>query len=123
MKNKKYAKVILVFLIILFINYFYCNFFTSNMLVGDYYNINYENSPAVETSKNSDILSLKGNNTFYSNYYGEGSYKINYSILGTTIKLYYNSGSAVIKKTVKRNWFGKPKIIMFEDINHYYKKK
>ena len=88
------------------------------MLSGVYINVNYKNSPAAETSRNLDTLYIYDDNTFYSRYYSKGSYKLSYSLTGTEISLrYQNSGYHTF---VTRDFFGKPKIVLFWDINHYY---
>ena len=90
------------------------------MLTGVYININYENSPAVETSRNLDTLYIYEDNTFSSRYYGNGKYNLSYSLKGTEIDLKYKSSG--YNTFVTRGFLGKPKIILFSDINHYYVK-
>ena len=90
------------------------------MLTGIYINVNYENSPAAEASRNLDTLYIYADNTFYSRYYGKGRYNLSYSLGGTEIDLnFQNSG---LNTSVSRVFFGKPKIGIFWDISHYYVK-
>lgn len=100
------------------LGYSYNNFFSKKMLIGKYINVNFEISPAVETAKFLDTLYIYENNRFYSQYYGKGRYYLSYSLNGTKIDM--NCSNSGRNTSIRRDWFGKPKIILFRDINHCY---
>ncbi len=118
---KRTKLIVGIFFIFFVLIYSYNNFFSKKMLTGTYVNINYENSPAVETAKRTDTLYIYEDNSFYSRYYGKGTYHLSYSFSGTKIDMSYKSSGR--NTFIKRDWFGKPKIILFRDINHFYIKQ
>jgi hypothetical protein len=95
------------------------------MVVGDYENCNYDYQSFIPKVPNyPDRLTLMENGEFYSPHWGEGVYEINYLVSGTEIRLSYKYeyGTAGYKAVISRGWFGKPKIILVSDLDHYYKK-
>jgi len=106
---------------------YYCfnNFFSERSIVGKYVNRNFYNSPPLpEIPSCPDTLTLFENNRFYSKYWGNGSYKINTTIGGTEITLFYGDkfGEGALTTVIKRLNFGKPKIILSFDQNRFYQK-
>lgn len=92
-------------------------FHLESSLIGTYHNVNFENSPIFPNT--TDTLTIFGNNEFYSNNLGHGSYEISYGMSGTEI---YFSGRNGIACFVSRTWTGAIKIVVFSDLNHYYSK-
>ena len=124
MKQKSiFISITIIFVMI--ISYAYNNFFTKSMIEGRYINRNYNNSSNnVEIPHVEDTLFLLKNNQFLSGFWGKGSYRIIYSVRGTEIELRYNYefGKAGFRAFIKRMYFGKMKIILDSDQNHYYEK-
>lgn len=116
-KLKNFTLGIFIFMIL---SHVYNNFFTMGMLIGTYKNKNFINSPT--GPNNPDKLYIQENNKFSSESWGRGTYKISYSIRGTTIELKdFNGGP--YSTSIERIWYGKPKIIIFSDLGHYYQKE
>jgi hypothetical protein len=103
-----------------------CNLpMTKNSVVGVYTNKNYGNkSCCVESPHKADTLILKSNGTFSSEFYGDGTYTVNYGILNSEIELHYEyeMGKAGYYTYFSNKFFEKPKIILNSDLNHYYEK-
>ncbi|MGK0447144.1 MAG: hypothetical protein ACJA2M_000916 [Polaribacter sp.] len=98
---------------------------TKNSIVGIYANTNYVNEPCcLESPHKADSLILKPEETFYSEFYGKGTYKVNYGILNSEIELHYEyeMGKARYYTYFSNKIFEKPKIILNYDLNHYYDK-
>nr|WP_298995181.1 hypothetical protein [uncultured Polaribacter sp.] len=98
---------------------------TKYSVVGIYANTNYGNEPCcVETPHKADTLNLKSDGTFSSEFYGEGTYDVNYGILNSEIELHYEyeMGKAGYYTYFSNKIFEKPKIILNYDLNHYYEK-
>lgn len=137
--------IVIISVLVLSFLLFYCNnHITSNAIAGQYINKNYR-YPALlpDIPYENDTLVLLKNNTFSSSYYGEGSYFLSYSNLNTYIIFQYECSvdsflyidlptdtainknkamQASFKAEVIRTMFGKPKIILNKDQNHYYEK-
>lgn len=111
-------------IIVYFVFYLYNNFFTEKMLLGTYVNKNYEQKHLTELSKIRDTIQLFENRKYTSGYFGKGTYRISYSIKGTSIVLKYNyeMGKAQRGAYIKRINFGNPQIIMSNDMNYFYEK-
>ncbi|MWW26821.1 hypothetical protein [Flavobacteriaceae] len=103
-----------------------CNIpMTKNSVVGIYANTNYRNEPCcVETPHKADTLNLKSDGTFSSEFYGDGTYDVNYGLLNSEIELHYEyeMGKAGYHTYFSNKIFEKPKIILNYDLNHYYEK-
>ncbi|PKB42503.1 hypothetical protein AX016_0670 [Cellulophaga sp. RHA19] len=98
---------------------------TKNSVVGIYGNTNYGNEPCcVESPHKADTLNLKSDGTFSSEFYGEGTYDVNYGILNSEIELHYEyeMGKAGYYTYFSNKVFEQPKIILNYDLNHYYEK-
>ena len=98
---------------------------TKYSVVGVYSNTNYGNKPCcVESPHKPDTLNLKSDGTFSSEFYGEGTYNVNYGILNSEIDLHYEyeMGKAGYYSYFSNKVFEKPKIILNYDLNHYYEK-
>lgn len=108
----------MVFVLVFIFN----GFFIKIMIVGKYKNINFENNFIAEQANISDVLEIYPNGKFYSPFYGEGTYKLNYSIGGTKIDLNPdNENIAGLNTTISRKYFlGVPKINLFSDLDVYY---
>ncbi len=121
----KASSILILVVLILVSSYTYNNFFSKGMIEGEYENCNYNYEPFIaEIPYSPDMLTLMENNQFFSPHWGQGSYDINYSITGTEIKLSYKYafGTAGYRMNISRGWFGKPKIMLVSDMNHYYEK-
>jgi len=121
MKSKT---ILILFISFLIIKFLYYNYFFINMVKGIYINTNYEKSNGTDIPNQMDTLILFENNTFKSNYWGNGRYKLVYSYRGTELNLFYQYqfGKGVFKAKITREWFSTPKVIIEKDLDHYYKK-
>lgn len=102
-----------------------CKKYTSEELLGVYVNYNYEYPSFIPEIPNiADTLTLKQNSRFVSNHWGEGKYQLENTLKGSHIRLIYNYdfGQGSYRAKLARDDFRKPKIVMFEDNDHYYKK-
>lgn len=103
----------------------YNNFFTKNMLIGTYVNQNYNYTPFLpDIPYFPDTLNIFKDGRFVSSHWGEGQYKLSYSIKGTTIDLTYNYefGKGSYRTSITRKLFGTPKIMLYRKKNHCYVK-
>lgn len=101
--------------------HFYNNSFTDSMLEGTYVNRNYQYEGILpDIPYEEDTLVLLPNNRLYSSYWGQGTYSIIHSIIGTQID--FTSGGGARITSISRLNYGNPKIILFEVKNHYYEK-
>ncbi len=63
---------------------------TKYSVVGTYANTNYGNKPCcIESPHKPDDLTLKSDGTFSSEFFGNGTYEVNYGIFNTEIELHY----------------------------------
>jgi hypothetical protein len=123
--NKKYLIIILAaFAFASIISHLYNNFFFESMIIGKYANKNFKYRAIAEVPHIPDTLYLDLNNKYISKYWGKGTWSITHSIEGTYIRLesYEKEFGPSISTYFSRIWYGKPKIIMFMDLNHYYEK-
>ncbi|QEE50146.1 hypothetical protein FUA48_11300 [Flavobacterium alkalisoli] len=121
MKKKIYALVILFFITAYLMN---C-FFSDSMVKGTYVNQNFGNNFIADIPHTPDTLILYKDNSFKSNFYGEGTYSLSYDVSGTTIELLYTdeAGKSSFSSQVSRRFFfGAVKIPLDIDLNQYYKK-
>jgi len=105
--------------------YFYNNFFSAEALVGTYVNRNFHYQVRlVDIPYERDTLRLFENNKFSSTFWGNGTYKLKYSPMGTRIDLTYGYefGKAGYSTRVTRRFGLNPKIILNDDQNHYLEK-
>lgn len=126
-KGQTMKKIILVFLIILFLFvmfHLHNNFFTLRMIKGTYISYTSDITLTGTVSSDIDTLHILGNGKFHSKILGNGNYGIVYSYKGTKIELRYTYefGEAGILTYMARSWFGRPKIVMSHDFSHYYQK-
>ena len=99
---------------------------TENNVAGMYINKNYERKHCcVESPHKPDSLILKPDGTLSSNFFGIGTYKVNYGIVDTEIELNYENENGKRRHHTYfiNRLFEKPKIIMNSDTNHYFEKK
>ena len=125
MKNRVIIFIVATVGLTLFGYYLHLNFFSKKMIVGTYINTNFDYpSHVAEIPCYADELELYSDGRFSSSYWGEGEYKISYSIKGTTIDLTYNYefGKAGFNTYITRDVFGTPKIVLNKDRNHHYAK-
>jgi hypothetical protein len=125
MKTKKVLFIISGIIIFLYLNYYlFNNYFTKKMIVGSYVNKNYQIEPWIEyIPYQADTLVLFHDGKFSSTFWGQGNYKISYSIRGTAIQLINKNPSNMgLNTNITRMGVGKPKIILFKDLNQYYEK-
>ena len=115
--NKKAVYLFIGIIVI----YLFNSFFTNSMVTGVYVNRNYENDFVVEIPHVADTLIIKENHQIESSYWGNGSYKLEYTLEGTNIALKGN-GNSIHTYIRRKYFFGNPKIILFEDLNQYYEK-
>ena len=89
---------------------------------GVYKNTNFEYSPV--SPRRSDRLTLNSDYTFSSRALGSGTYTLKYDFFkGTRIELKSDSGFDLDLDTkIDRTWIGKPRIWIFYDLSHFYKK-
>lgn len=124
MKSKyKYAILLLIGVFIL--SFYYNNLVSQQALIGSYVNTNYDYIPVLSEVPNvSDTLTLYANNTFKSNYWGKGYYKIFYTVTGTKIQIIYKYqfGKAGYEASIARINWGSPAIILNKSKNHFYEK-
>jgi hypothetical protein len=95
------------------------------MISGVYVNTNYDKDyPIAEVPDQADTLVLFDNNTYKSEYYGKGKYKLDYSFGGTRISINPNDRSAMpFQTSINRIYsFGNIKIDLFQDLELYYEK-
>lgn len=119
------SKIVILLIISLTGFFLYRHFFTENMIIGTYVNENYNNkSSIVDVPKQLDTLIIFSDNKFKNSYWGNGTYKLSYSISGTKISFIYDYefGKAQFKSTVNRSFFESPKICLNKDLEYYYKK-
>jgi hypothetical protein len=118
---KKTIKILALIFIILYV---FNSFFFEKMIVGTYFNRNYENGFITDNPHVSDKLVLLDNGTFISRYYGKGKYELYHSLGGTEISLESNSSSIMpFRTSVNRLYFlGNIKIDLYKDLNQYYEK-
>ena len=96
-----------------------------NDIAGIYINKNYQKKICcIESPHIPDTLALKLDRTLSSNFFGVGTYKVNYGIFETEIELHYENrnGKAGHYTYFVNRLFEQPKIIMSADTNHYFQK-
>jgi hypothetical protein len=94
-------------------------------IAGSYINKNYQKKICcIESPHKPDTLILKIDGTLSSNYFGVGTYKVNYGIFENEIELHYENqyGKAGHYTYFVNRLFEQPKIIMNSDTNHYFEK-
>lgn len=97
----------------------YSTYIPKYAISGVYKNVNYENSSSFLNKM--DKLTLNSNNTFKSESFGTGTYKIEYSINGTRIDFKPTFELGInLKTSISRTWTGAPRILLFKDLSHYY---
>lgn len=119
--NKKIKWIIGALLLV----YLFNGFFTKGMVSGTYVNRNYKNEFALNVPHVADTLIIYNDNKFYSPYYGNGHYELQYSPAGTRIQLIYKDkfSSGGFNTTISRSMFiGSPEIDLYEDFNQHYEK-
>ena len=123
---KKGLKVLLVTLGCVFAFYVivYNNYILKSELNGKYVNYNYDTYQAfvAEIPYEPDTIVLYGNNKVSSQYYGEGEYEVTHKFLTTQIDFSFYVDNSGIQKQVKREFNGNPKIMLYSDEGHCYKK-
>lgn len=117
-------KVLFLLLIVMFlIGYDFP--ISKNGIVGTYVNNNFNETPFyAEIPYIKDTLILNANNTFKSNYYGNGTYKLNSGIFRNELSISYNysMGKAGARFILKNKIFSFKKIMLVSDLDYYYEK-
>ena len=121
------TKKILLIVIILIIIYtiFNINYpVNKEKVVGKYANKNSENPICcLEAPHVPDTLKLNTDGSFISKYYGNGKYDIGKGFETEIEFKCTDSGKELLIRTYFENkLFGKPRIILNADMNHYYEK-
>ena len=97
---------------------------SKEMIPGVYINKNFNSQPcSAEIPQNADRLILYQDNTFHSNFYGTGTYKINFENAISHINLSYNYeyGKGGFSTTISKTLFGRPEITL-DNCDHFYEK-
>ncbi|MFD2515988.1 hypothetical protein ACFSRY_19100 [Pontibacter locisalis] len=98
---------------------------TESHIVGTYINTNFSKEPCcVESPHQPDTLVLNSDGTFFSGFYGNGTYETDSGLLNTRIKWSYDyeMGKAGYSTYFSNKIYEKPKIILNFDLNHFYQK-
>ena len=102
------------------------NYTSKSSLEGRYINNNADNvlEGPRPISQGVDTLVINDDNTFDSQTWGEGTYKVEPSIFGTRIDLTYDyeMGKAGYKMLVTSPLFGQERIWLNHDLNFYFEK-
>ena len=108
-------------ILILGIYYRFDSSFSEKQVIGTYINKNFDNPICcVEAPHVSDTLTLNQDKTFYSNYYGHGTYKLEVGSWTTCIK--FNCSDLGVNTYFTKSISGTPRIILNYDMNHFYEK-
>ncbi len=112
-----------IYLIAIFVSLMFsgCRSQSIESIVGKYVNSNFNYEPFIaEIPYSVDTLVLNKDYTFISGYFGNG----NFELKKDKIKLIYNYefGLSSYEAPVEIDSEGNPKIILFREKNHHYKK-
>lgn len=119
--KKKVFFVFFVFCVTTFLVIFFRRKYNINDLVGIYVNTNFQYHPFLpEIPYNTDTLILNTDSTFYSNYWGKGTYVIKNNSVELFYHYEYGLGSYIAN--IGTDEIGHPKIILFKEMDHHYKK-
>lgn len=126
MKNfLKIFKKVLIFSSIILILIVCCDIpMTNSSMAGTFVNTNYDKSPCcVEAPHTADTLIIRSDGTFYSQFYGEGTFKVGFDIYNPKMILDYDkNGKGSIYTYCQNTLFEKTKIILNDQRSHYYEK-
>jgi len=116
-KNKFFLFVIVIGIVI-----WKCNIPISEVgIEGVYVNNNYNEKPFyAEIPYNRDTLKLTRNKTFFSNFYGEGTYEFSSNIFGGN--LYIVTENSISNFPLQNKIFRQTRVILVSDLNFYYEK-
>lgn len=115
-------KILILFVLVIVGFYVYNNFFFERMIVGKYINVNYGNTFISENPHVEDTLVVYANGEFYSPFYGEGEYNLEYGFRGTSIDLKSNDRMGLNTYIDRIGLIGEPRINLCSDLDQYYKK-
>lgn len=110
-------KIIAVVISVLLIFYFLNHFFTKSMIVGTYVS---NDNAGIDGPNKGDTLILLENNTFRSQTWGKGTYKLEGSSI--TINYNYELGKASYQMGVRRNSSLQPKLVFDFDLESCFEK-
>ena len=115
------AQIIITIISVLLVSiYINTSFLSMKMLAGTY--ISKDNSDFADTPSFGDTLTLYENGKFSSDTWGDGTYELKYSVMGTIINITYNYefGKGGYSRSVYQPLFGKPRININEDLESYF---
>jgi hypothetical protein len=117
-------KILIIIASLILLRLVYNGFFTTGMMEGTYVSQDHTHSFRAEVPYRVDTLVLKPGGKFSSNYYGNGTYELEYAWRGTTLELTYKYelGIAGVSLYIDRDWFSSPKVMQDSDLNYYYEK-
>ena len=111
----RYRLLISLILILILISAFsYNHFLPFYQLEGKYVLINYEESPVWSFSPDTLLI---GKGTFESGLIGKGTYSNQRTLEGYKIDFH---GGENLSTHLRRYWFGKPMIVVFDDLKQGY---
>ena len=97
---------------------------TDSDLVGTYVFYNHDTPFLPELPPQNDTLILKADNTFSSNYYGNGTYETDFGLFERDLRIRYNYefGRASLKTEFIKRIGKNSRIILNSELKKYYEK-
>jgi hypothetical protein len=94
--------------------------YSRNAIVGSYVNTNYESSSVGPSIP--DTLILFSDGTVESKFYSKAEYCLKSLFFTNQVEIIYDDGSSRMTANVEGLYYGNPKIVIFRDLNHHYRK-
>ncbi|WP_298782621.1 hypothetical protein [uncultured Polaribacter sp.] len=120
MTEKKVNKIWVISLLTIVSLYFYNTYFFQVLITGKY-TAEIPNNFGSDGINDGDKLELFNDNTFKSNFRGIGTYKLIHNLSGTKINLDFGN-DGLITYFYRPYLIGKPKIVIFRDLNSGFQK-
>lgn len=123
--SKRLLYTLVMCILILFWIVIRLNAVTRNEMNGVYVNRNFDYSPfLVEIPYQADTLTLLSNGQYESEYWGGGSYKLKGEVNGRVVLAYEQDGvKCEYSISIQKDYiWSKPKLVLYEDKNHFYEK-
>ncbi|MCH4895561.1 hypothetical protein E0494_02460 [Marinilabiliaceae bacterium JC040] len=123
--TKRKRKIFICFLLFWVLCNIYHKYFTRDMIVGVYVNYNYQGDICIPGVPDvADTLYINKDGTFHNKYWGKGTYELETTHRGTSIDFNVSDGSGNMGMFLyfSRRYFGEPRIDLYLDTDHYYKK-